>query len=78
MCQGCVEDGRISQEELDTAILSGDLSVMPIMDLSEGQLGHELFLMIREAVAAGMDLEAAVDEARILWAAWAVGKVLGL
>lgn len=32
MCQGCVELGRYSQQELDSRVLAGDMTVMPIED----------------------------------------------
>jgi len=33
MCQMCVSEGRMTQEEMDQAILAGDMSVLPMFDL---------------------------------------------
>lgn len=63
MCQGCVEDGHMTQPELDEKILSGDMSVMPLHLLSKEQL----LQVLADAVEAGtMTAEEALASAALV------------
>ncbi len=61
MCQFCVDKGIITQSELDNRILSGDTSVMPLMDLSPEQAEDTVIELMREDLARGVPRERVID-----------------
>lgn len=63
MCQECVTAGFLTQEQLDARILSGDTSVMPLMDLPLDQALRSLAVMV---VRGDISMDEAEDSARWL------------
>lgn len=61
MCQHCVTDGRITQDELDRRILSGDINIMPIMDLSEEDAIKVSANLVHDLIVTGMDRQRAIE-----------------
>lgn len=64
MCKACVDEGLMTVEELDAAVMAGDQSVIPIMD----------------RIAAGQDPAKVLQELddmtalTLLFSMWATGE----
>jgi len=55
MCKFCVEDGIMTQDELDSALAAGDRSVVPLLELSEEEFEQEITTLARQRIQAGDD-----------------------
>lgn len=66
MCQVCVSEGRITQEELDARKAAGDMTYAPMFDLSREDFSNALTEIVLEAIMGGMDPEEAVNRAEAL------------
>jgi hypothetical protein len=55
MCQDCVKDGYLTQEELDRRIAAGDRDVIPIDELSLQEFMDALSALTAKAVLDGVD-----------------------
>jgi hypothetical protein len=60
MCQGCVDEGRMTAEELAAATAAGDTSVLPLEQLEPAAFSQELALVMLSAMLSGMAPERAV------------------
>jgi hypothetical protein len=79
MCQRCVDEGEMSQELLDAAILAGDRGVIPLSDLPPDERRRIVVESISNKVEDGTYTYAEAEEmVEILAAADAVGTLLGL
>ena len=63
MCQGCVDQGRMTAEELATATAAGDITVIPLMNLSPKDFSKSLAAVTVSAMLSGMEPGAAVAAA---------------
>jgi hypothetical protein len=61
MCQTCVDDGFMTQEQLDQRILNGDLNVMPLMDLGPDDALIVSANVVRSLIKRGMPREDALE-----------------
>lgn len=66
MCQVCVDEGRITQEELDARKAAGDMTYVPMFDLSRGDFMSALIEIVIAAIMEGMDPEEAANRAEAL------------
>lgn len=66
MCQVCVDEGKITQEELDARKAAGDLTYAPMFDLSRDDFSNALTEIVLAAIMEGMDPEEAVNRAEAL------------
>lgn len=76
MCQHCIESGRMTQAEMDAAVLSGDNTVVPIMDLPVNLFLEAIAEVSAEAIAAGMPLAEARQVASGLVLEYALREAL--
>jgi hypothetical protein len=55
MCKCCVDEGRMTQAELDERLAAGDVTVQAMADQSPEEFAKALDAMMDEAIAAGED-----------------------
>ena len=60
MCKFCVDDGLMTQAELDARLKDGDRTVVPMMELPPEEFREANVQMVQEAIEAGEDPLAAV------------------
>jgi len=60
MCKFCVDDGLMTQAELDARLKDGDRTVVPMMELPPVEFREANVQMVQEAIEAGEDPLAAV------------------
>lgn len=63
MCKLCVEEGLMSQEDLEQAEAAGDPTVRPMNELSLSEFVPALAAVAREAVQGGMPMAVALASA---------------
>lgn len=61
MCMHCVDIGKMTLAEYDKAILAGDTTVMPLMDLEPEAVENLVVGLMGESIRKGMDIERALD-----------------
>lgn len=66
MCQVCVSEGRLTQEELDARKAAGDMTYAPMFDLSRDDFMSALMEIVIAAIMEGMDPEEAANRAEAL------------
>lgn len=71
MCQACVNEGRITAEELATRLGAGDKSVVVLGELEPKEFARQVTVMCLSLILEGMDPERVVDEAIQLAASYA-------
>jgi hypothetical protein len=54
MCQRCVADGHLTQDELDRRVAAGDITVTPVTELPLEQFLASVAQIMGEAIANGM------------------------
>jgi hypothetical protein len=60
MCQICVDEGLMTQAELDARRTAGDQTVIPMIELPPEEFRAANVRMVQEAIEAGEDPLAAV------------------
>lgn len=60
MCQDCVTNGLMSQEQYDHAMQAGDRSVMPMVSLPIKEFVTQMAEMVAEDITTGGDLIKAI------------------
>ena len=64
MCQHCVTDGHMTQEELDRRVTAGDRKVIPMDELPLQEFMEALSEMVADAVNGGMLRDEALSLAK--------------
>lgn len=64
MCQHCVDEGRLTQAELDRRVAAGDRNVTPMDELTLQEIMDALAEMAAAAVTRGMLWDEALGRAR--------------